>query len=277
MFDTSSPNNAKAILREVAEKHGLALTDFESTGLRAPMKMTAARAEAAYRLRFERGLSFPRIAATVGYRDHTSAMHGVWIHREALGDPEAIVYLRAKRARHLAAIRKRNAISAPLSKRLRRSSLLKKMRGRLGSDKVSDVVMALRYFVEWDGKTLLWSLASGHGGKNFKYKIQIGIPGQVFTRAHVLWLLLTGSRAGWWIKHRPNLGPFGPKTIFCNGESLAEYLRRVPEYGSQYRSPGRSKKAYWRSLPVLPPANAIERKSPPDARSSGPAQIPPPA
>lgn len=271
MFDPVPPITAKTILREVADKHGIRVEEFTKPGARTRSQLRGPRAEASYRLRYERGFSFPRIASAVGYSDHTSVIHAVWLHREALGDPEAIEFLRIKRGKHLKAIRIRNAICKPKPKGGARCSLTTKMRERLSSQKPVDLVMALRYFIEWDGQALRWTKASGTEGKEVRYKISKAIPGQTIVRARILWIILTGFNPTKRVVYRPQPRPLGPKTVYCLGESLADYLKRVPEYGSQYRSPRRTKGEDRQHLPVLPPADAIERAPPPDARSSGPA------
>lgn len=275
MRNAISRSTADAVLAGVAARHRMRVFEFVGNGGRLNAPACAARAEAAFIFRYEYGLSYPQTAKHVGFRDHTSAVHAVWLHRERLGDPEAIEFLRKKRVRHLEAFRRR----APRPKRkVFACSLSDKMRQRLNSANASDVAMALRYFVEWDGERLRWTRAGGSSfGMEVREKISRGSPGRWLVRSRILWIILTGSSPRWFVRYKQQRRPICPETVYCLGESLADYLKRVPEYGSQYCSPRRPKRQYRHALPVLPKAHAIGRSASADARSSGPAQIPPPA
>ena len=79
----SSHHDAKRILREVATKWGVSVTDIVSD--RRSKIVVSARHEACYRLRHETTWSLPRIGGFLGGRDHTTALHGVRKHAERLG------------------------------------------------------------------------------------------------------------------------------------------------------------------------------------------------
>lgn len=65
----------KIILREVANKHKLNVTDLLST--RRPRNIVAARHEAMYRMKTETSLSLPSIGKRLGGLDHTTVIHGL--------------------------------------------------------------------------------------------------------------------------------------------------------------------------------------------------------
>ena len=75
----------RAILREVAEKHGVRTDDL--TGPRRSKGISHPRQEAMYRMRMETPLSYPAIGARLGDRDHTTCMHGVKAHARRNGLP----------------------------------------------------------------------------------------------------------------------------------------------------------------------------------------------
>lgn len=81
----SSHHDAKRILREVATKWGVSVTDIVSD--RRSKIVVSARHEACYRLRHETTWSLPRIGGFLGGRDHTTALHGVRKHAERMGLP----------------------------------------------------------------------------------------------------------------------------------------------------------------------------------------------
>lgn len=63
------------ILRDVAERHGVTVGDIK--GVSRKIKFVRARQEACYLLREELKLSYPRVAAHIGNRDHTTILHNV--------------------------------------------------------------------------------------------------------------------------------------------------------------------------------------------------------
>jgi chromosomal replication initiation ATPase DnaA len=65
------------IAKEVADKHGFTLDDLMIRSRR--QKLSIARHEAFYRMRYELNLSYPKIGSFFGM-DHTSVMHGVYKH-----------------------------------------------------------------------------------------------------------------------------------------------------------------------------------------------------
>jgi len=75
----------RAILREVAEKHGCAIDQI--TGPRRSKGVSRARQEAMYRMRMETPLSYPAIGARLGDRDHTTVIHGVKAHAKRANAP----------------------------------------------------------------------------------------------------------------------------------------------------------------------------------------------
>lgn len=74
----------KAILRAVAEKHGLLVSDL--LGPSTLSRVSTARFEAQWRMRTELELSYPKIGKWTGGRDHTCAMRGVKLHEARLAD-----------------------------------------------------------------------------------------------------------------------------------------------------------------------------------------------
>lgn len=73
-----------AILCEVATKHGVTINELR--GRSKEMHIASARHEAAYRLREEMGLSFPRIGVLLGHRDHTTILNSWRRHDGYLRD-----------------------------------------------------------------------------------------------------------------------------------------------------------------------------------------------
>jgi hypothetical protein len=63
------------ILKEVAEKHGVTVKDIK--GKCRKLKCIRPRHEAAYRIRMEQGFSLPQIGRVLGFRDHTTILHGI--------------------------------------------------------------------------------------------------------------------------------------------------------------------------------------------------------
>lgn len=75
---TSTPFDTKKIIAETAAKHGLTVEKMLTRKNHQSGRAAAhARAEAAYRIRLERRLSFPQIARVLNYKDHTSVMEAV--------------------------------------------------------------------------------------------------------------------------------------------------------------------------------------------------------
>lgn len=77
-----SRTTARQILTEVCAKHRV---DFqELVGDTRPRRVTNARAEAYYRLREERHLSWSQIGKLMGGKDHTTTYHGYQKHLERM-------------------------------------------------------------------------------------------------------------------------------------------------------------------------------------------------
>ncbi|WIY54132.1 helix-turn-helix domain-containing protein [Devosia sp. YIM 151766] len=74
--------SGKAILREVSEKHKVAMVDLLST--RRARAYVLARHEAMYRMRHETSMSYPQIGRRMGGRDHSTVMHGIRKHAERM-------------------------------------------------------------------------------------------------------------------------------------------------------------------------------------------------
>lgn len=75
---TSTPFDTKKIIAEIAAKHGMSVKKMMTRKNHQSGRAAAhARAEAAYRIRLERKLSFPQIARVLNYKDHTSVMEAV--------------------------------------------------------------------------------------------------------------------------------------------------------------------------------------------------------
>lgn len=72
----------RRILRETADKHGLTVSDL--TGPSQKHREAHPRQEAMYRLRTELNMSFPRIAARLNRRNHTTAIFGVSQHAQRI-------------------------------------------------------------------------------------------------------------------------------------------------------------------------------------------------
>lgn len=70
-----SPFRHSTIMREVANKHQI--TKQELIGPARTKRFVAARNEVSFRLRYELGLSTPRIGLLLGDRDHTTIMHAI--------------------------------------------------------------------------------------------------------------------------------------------------------------------------------------------------------
>ena len=78
----ASRQTARQILSEVCAKHRV---DYqELIGDTRPRRITNARAEAYYRLRDERQLSWNQIGKLMGGKDHTTVYHGYQKHLERL-------------------------------------------------------------------------------------------------------------------------------------------------------------------------------------------------
>ena len=72
------PKRGKDIIDQVATKYGIAAREI--IGPWRPRHITKARHEAMYRCRTELFMSYPKIGAIFGGRDHTSVLHGVVKH-----------------------------------------------------------------------------------------------------------------------------------------------------------------------------------------------------
>ena len=271
-----SGEDRRALLAEVARRHGVRVEEFVQPGRRLGRRLCLARAEAAFCLRYDYGLSYTQVASIAGYLDHTSAIYGIKLHRERLGDPEVAEALAAKRER--SSLKEILYTIRSGHRRMRfqdkASSLSLRMRKYLASGSNPEMARAVRYFVEWDGATLRWTNATrGKGGQELKKNLAAGSPGIRLSRGAILWILLTGAKPRGKIIHQRGR-PFSTKSVFCNRESLHDYLLRVPEYGCLYRAPGRVEKAHRAGLPVLPPGDDGGRDAPADKGPSGPAQVP---
>lgn len=83
------PRRELCIVIEVAERHGLTLTQMRAH--RRWKELTAARHEACYELKRQiPSLSYPHVARLVGMNDHTSAIHGVRKHAARHGLPALV-------------------------------------------------------------------------------------------------------------------------------------------------------------------------------------------
>ena len=89
LTDVSTPRRptAREIIREVARQHNVSIEELQSPSRVA--RLGVIRMEIYYRLRLERGMSFPQIGALMGGRDHTTVLHGVrvWCRRNNLPIP----------------------------------------------------------------------------------------------------------------------------------------------------------------------------------------------
>lgn len=72
----------RAILRETADKHGLAVVDI--TGRCRKHHIVLARQEAMWRMRMETPFSLPEIGRRMGGKDHTTVLHGIRTHQARL-------------------------------------------------------------------------------------------------------------------------------------------------------------------------------------------------
>lgn len=72
----------RRLMREVAEKHGVAVADLEGPSRRPAF--TRPRQELMWRLRREARLSYPAIGRRLGGRHHTTVLHGVRAHQRGL-------------------------------------------------------------------------------------------------------------------------------------------------------------------------------------------------
>lgn len=79
---TTSVSPATVILREVAAKHGVSVLDLQ--GPRRFALIVQARTEAAWRLRTELGLSFPRIGQRLGGRNHAGIIRHVRAYQQEI-------------------------------------------------------------------------------------------------------------------------------------------------------------------------------------------------
>lgn len=73
------------ILRQVAEKHGLSVSDLK--GRSRYRAVVWPRQEAMYELHTRTPLSLSQIARLVGVSDHTTVMHGIRRHAERVAQP----------------------------------------------------------------------------------------------------------------------------------------------------------------------------------------------
>jgi hypothetical protein len=87
------------IIAEVCEGHRITRDDLFSNKI--DRKFSRARQEAYYRMRTELGLSYPRIAALMGRKDHTTVIHGIGrYYQSKFCNPN--IQLTSKQARKLA-------------------------------------------------------------------------------------------------------------------------------------------------------------------------------
>ena len=77
------PTPAQAILKDVAEKHGVTVTEIKNHSHK--MKIVKARQEAAYRMKTELCLSLPKIGRVMGKRDHTTILHAIRRYKKQNG------------------------------------------------------------------------------------------------------------------------------------------------------------------------------------------------
>lgn len=89
----------KAIIAEVAEKHGFTPLDIRSP--RREVALVKARHEAMWRARQETEFSYPKISRFFK-RDHTSTMHGIRKHEERMAQQAASHDPKANISRYIA-------------------------------------------------------------------------------------------------------------------------------------------------------------------------------
>lgn len=86
LWPVSAPRkSASSIIREVAKKHGVV-----PSAIRGPSRNKAlvqARHEAAFRIVFELGYSYPKTGRALGDRDHTTVLNS--LRKHAMTSPEA--------------------------------------------------------------------------------------------------------------------------------------------------------------------------------------------
>lgn len=75
-----------ALIREVAEKHGLTVAKI--TGNERTPRISHPRQEAFYRLRVDLRMSRPEIGNIFGGKDHTTVLHGIRAHAKRTGLPD---------------------------------------------------------------------------------------------------------------------------------------------------------------------------------------------
>lgn len=73
------------IIAQTLHKHEVTIGEF--MGIKRSRNFVAARREAAYRMRTERGMSYPDIARRMGYKEHSAVMHLVSCHLKDIGEP----------------------------------------------------------------------------------------------------------------------------------------------------------------------------------------------
>ena len=74
------------VLRDICERHDVSLSSL--AGKQRHKHIIPARHEACYRLKADAGLSYTRIGAILGGRDHSTVMHGARMHAVRNGLPE---------------------------------------------------------------------------------------------------------------------------------------------------------------------------------------------
>jgi hypothetical protein len=76
------PYQWRDIIEQVAQKHGVFMSDMRS--VRRGRPLVAARHEAMWRLKRETSMSLPEIGRRLGGRDHTTVIHGIKAHQERI-------------------------------------------------------------------------------------------------------------------------------------------------------------------------------------------------
>lgn len=81
------PFRWRSIIEEVAQKHGVLMSDMRS--VRRGRPLVAARHEAMWRMRNETSMSLPEIGRRLGGRDHTTVLHGIRKHEARIANGTA--------------------------------------------------------------------------------------------------------------------------------------------------------------------------------------------
>jgi hypothetical protein len=222
----------QSVASEVAAKYGIGVDDYIKRGfLKQPAR--SARIEFCYRMTQETEFSTPVIARIACLADHTTVYYCAKRFAALQGDPKALRWWKRKNARSRKSCiqhRGENRAVNPYAQRYNRSNLFAYMKDEFfkgGEHRIR----CINYFFRYDRAEgcLVRNFIQYACKQRFYARDRISVShGGTMAASRGLWILLTGENPAGVIVTNGKSSLLRANQIFHKGETLSEYLRRIP-------------------------------------------------